>query len=133
MARNGKPRRAPRSNGKTNGHAKAAHWVGRKLKRKEVPRLIQGISHYTDDLKLPRMLHCVLVRSPYAHAEVGAIRTDAARAVHGVVGVFTAEDVSSIGMVPCAIQMPDLKVPKHPVLATERVRYVGEQIGRAHV
>src|SRR5438874_9642974 len=103
MAHNGNSKS---SNGKGNG--KVQPWVGRKLKRKEDPRLIQGISHYTDDLKLPRMLHCVLVRSPYAHAEVGAIRTDAARAVHGVVGVFTAEDVSSIGMVPCAIQMPDL-------------------------
>src|SRR5438552_653223 len=128
MAQNGKP--TSKSNGKSNGtrNGDAAPWVGRKLKRKEDPRLIQGISHYTDDLKLARMLHCVLVRSPYAHAEVGAIRTDAARAGHGVVGVFTAEDVSSIGMVPCAIQMPDLKVPKHPVLATERVRYVGEPV-----
>src|SRR5438309_10436955 len=128
MAQNGKP--TSKSNGKSNGtrNGDAAPWVGRKLKRKEDPRLIQGISHYTDDLKLPRMLHCVLVRSPYGHAKVGAIRTDAARAVHGVVGVFTAEDVASIGMVPCAIQMPDLKVPKHPVLATERVRYVGEPV-----
>ena len=128
MARNGKPRRAPRSNGKTNGHAKAAHWVGRKLKRKEDPRLIQGITHYTDDLKLPRMLYCTLVRSPYAHAEIRGIRTDAARAVSGVAGVFTAEDTASLGMVPCAIQMPDLKVPKHPVVATDRVRYVGEPV-----
>ena len=128
MARNGKPRRAPRSNGKTNGHAKAAHWVGRKLKRKEDPRLIQGITHYTDDLKLPRMLYCALVRSPYAHAEIRGIRTDAARTVSGVVGVFIAEDTASLGMVPCAIQMPDLKVPKHPVLATDRVRYVGEPV-----
>ncbi len=128
MARNGKPRPAPRSNGKTNGHAKAAHWVGRKLKRKEDPRLIQGITHYTDDLKLPRMLYCALVRSPYAHAEIRGIRTDAARALSGVVGVFTAEDTASLGMVPCAIQMPDLKVPKHPVLATDRVRYVGEPV-----
>src|SRR5438876_2069322 len=128
MARNGKPRPAPRSNGKTNGHAKAAHWVGRKLKRTEDPRLIQGITHYTDDLKLPRMLYCALVRSPYAHAEIRGIRTDAARAVSGVAGVFTAEDTASLGMVPCAIQMPDLKVPKHPVLATDRVRYVGEPV-----
>src|SRR6266571_425406 len=112
MARNGKPRRAPRSNGKTNGHAKAAHWVGRKLKRKEDPRLI----------------YCTLVRSPYAHAEIRGIRTDAARTVSGVVGVFIAEDTASLGMVPCAIQMPDLKVPKHPVLATDRVRYVGEPV-----
>jgi len=112
-----------------NGNSgKTAHWVGQKLKRKEDPRLVQGISHYTDDFKLTGMLHCVLVRSPHAHAELRAIRTEAARALPGVVGVFTTEDTASVGGVPCAVQMPDLKVPKHPVLATGRVRYVGEPV-----
>lgn len=114
------------TNGNANGHSEL--WVGRKLKRKEDPRLIQGISHYTDDIRLPRMLHCVFVRSPHAHAEIQAIRVDAARAVPGVVGVYTGEDTSAIGMVPCAIAMPDLKVPRHPVLASGRVRYVGEPV-----
>src|SRR5438477_5794456 len=118
-----------KSNGKGNGkQAAAATWVGRKLKRKEDPRLIQGISHYTDDLKLPGLLHCVLVRSPHAHAEIRAIRTDAARALPGAVAVYTAEDTSAVGMIPCAIQMPELKVPRHPVLAMGRVRYVGEPV-----
>lgn len=121
MTHNGK---SARTNGKGNGQA--AHWVGRKMKRKEDPRLIQGISHYTDDIKLPRMLQCAFVRSPYAHAEIRSIHTEKARAVPGVVGVFTSEDMGAIGMVPCAIQMPDLKVPKHPVLAMGRVRFVGE-------
>src|SRR5581483_10184012 len=123
MARNGNSKSG---NGKGNG--KAEPWVGRRLKRKEDPRLIQGISHYTDDLKLPGLLHCVLVRSPHAHAEIRAIRTDAARSLPGVVAVYTAEDTSAVGMIPCAIQMPDLKVPKHPVLAMGRVRYVGEPV-----
>ncbi len=43
---------------KTNGKAATAHWVGKKLKRKEDPRLIHGISHYTDDFKLAGMLCC---------------------------------------------------------------------------
>src|SRR2546428_7703750 len=114
MARNGKPRPAPRSKAKTNGHAKAAHWVGRKLKRKEDPRLIQGITHYTDDLKLPRMLYCALVRSPYAHAEIRGIRTDAARTVSGAVGGFIAGDTASRGMGPRAIQMPGVQGSHHP-------------------
>ena len=121
MARNGK------ANGKGNAKL-AAVWVGKKLKRKEDPRLIQGTSHYTDDLKLPRMLFCAFTRSPMAHAEIRAIRTDAARALPGVVGVFTAHDLTGLGMVPCAIQMPGLNLPPHPVLATERVRYVGESV-----
>lgn len=118
-----------RSNGKGNGkHAAGSNWVGKKLKRKEDPRLIQGISHYTDDLKMPGMLHCAFVRSPMAHAEIRAIRTDAAKALPGVVAVYTYDDLSGLGMIPCAIQMPDLKVPKHPALATGRVRYVGEPV-----
>src|SRR5437588_3234479 len=121
MARNGK------ANGKGNAKL-AAVWVGKKLKRKEDPRLIQGTSHYTDDLKLPRMLFCAFTRSPMAHAEIRAIRTDAARALPGVVGVFTAHDLPGLGMVPGAIQMPGLNLPPHPVLATERVRYVGEPV-----
>jgi carbon-monoxide dehydrogenase large subunit len=115
-------------NGKASANGKAAHWVGKKLKRKEDPRLIQGISHYTDDFKMAGMVYCELVRSPHAHAEIKAIRTDAARAVPGVVAVFTGEDTSAVGGVPCAMQMPDLKVPRHPVLAGGRVRYLGEPV-----
>src|SRR5713226_8566314 len=96
------PAKAPARPKNGNQASKAAHWVGKKLKRKEDPRLIQGISHYTDDLKLTGMLHCVLVRSPHAHAELRAVRTEAARALPGVVGVFTTEDTASVGGVPCA-------------------------------
>jgi aerobic carbon-monoxide dehydrogenase large subunit len=112
-----------RANGKTNGS-----WVGRRLKRKEDPRMICGISHYTDDLKLVGMVHCAFARSPHAHAEIKSVRTQAAKALAGVLAVFTSEDTSGIGPVPCAMQMPDLKVPRHPVLATGRVRYVGEPV-----
>jgi carbon-monoxide dehydrogenase large subunit len=111
--------------GKTNSDAV---WVGRKLKRKEDPRLIQGVSHYTDDLRLPNLLQCVFVRSPHAHAEIKAIRSQHARSMPGVVAVFTAEDMTGVGMVPCAVQMPDLKIPRHPVLAVGRVRFVGEPV-----
>jgi len=122
------PAKAPARPKNGNQASKAAHWVGKKLKRKEDPRLIQGISHYTDDLKLAGMIYCAFTRSPHAHAEIKVIRTDAARALPGVVGVFTAADTSGVGSVPCAVQMPDLKVPKHPVLATGRVHYVGEPV-----
>src|SRR2546427_3561450 len=122
------PAKAPARPKNGNQASKAAHWVGKKLKRKEDPRLIQGISHYTDDLKLAGMIYCAFTRSPHAHAEIKAIRTEAARALPGVMAVFTAADTSGVGSVPCAMQMPDLKVPKHPVLATGRVHYVGEPV-----
>lgn len=129
MATPAKAPARPRNDRKTNG--KAAHWVGRKLKRKEDPRLIQGISHYTDDLKLAGMIYCAFTRSTHAHAEIKAIRTDAARGLPGVIAVFSAADTSGVGPVPCAMQMPDLKVPKHPVMATGRVHYVGEPVAVA--
>jgi len=116
-------------NGKPNGDGKAAgKWVGQKFKRIEDPRLVQGISHYTDDIRLPNTLHCALVRSPHAHARVVSIDAEAAKAAPGVVLVVTSADLANLGMVPCAIAMPDLKVPAHPVLAKDRVRYVGEPV-----
>ncbi len=121
MPRNGK------SNGKTNGKGNG-HWMGQRLKRKEDPRLIQGISHYADDLRLAGMLHCAFVRSPHAHAVIRSIDASPARAVPGVVTVILAQDLEGVGNVPCAGVLPDLKTPAHPPLARERVRYVGEPV-----
>ncbi len=119
MATNGK------SNGKTKGNGQ---WVGKRFKRKEDPRLVRGISHYTDDIKLPRLAHCVFVRSPHAHARIVSINTDAAGSHPGVLAVVTSSDLEGLGMIPCAMQMPDLKIPPHPALARGRVRYVGEPV-----
>jgi len=119
------PAKAPVRPSQANG--KDA-WVGKRLKRKEDPRLIRGISHYTDDFKLAGMVYCAFARSPHAHADIKSINTDSAKGTPGVIAVFTAQDTTSIGPVPCAIQMPGLKVPRHPVLAEGRVRYVGEPV-----
>ena len=123
MAKNGSSNGKNGKNGKTNGQ-----WVGQKFKRKEDPRLIRGISHYTDDIRLPNVAHCVIVRSSHAHARIISINTDAARAHPGVVAVVTSADMAGVGNIPCAIAMPDLKIPPHPVLAKDRVRYVGEPV-----
>src|SRR5436853_2955603 len=122
------PAKSPVPRKKMNDKAGNGAWVGKRMKRKEDPRMIRGISHYTDDLKLAGMVHCAFARSPHAHAEIQAIRTDAAKALPGVIAVYTSEDTTSLGPVPCAIQMPDLRVPRHPVLAEGRVRYVGETV-----
>lgn len=106
----------------------SARWVGRRFKRKEDPRLIQGISHYTDDLKLQGLLHCVFVRSPHANARIVSINVDGALSAAGVAGVATGEDLKGMGSVPCAGSLPDLKVPHHPALAQGQVRYVGEPV-----
>jgi len=104
-------------------------YVGRAMKRVEDPRLIQGIATYVDDINLPGMLHMVVLRSPYAHAKINGIRTDAARALAGVTGVFTGADVNAkCGLVPCVGLAPDQKAPKHTCLATDRVYFVGHPV-----
>jgi carbon-monoxide dehydrogenase large subunit len=107
----------------------AEKYFGKRQKRTEDPRLIQGLAHYVDDIKLPDTLHAVFVRSIYAHARIKGIDTSAAAKAPGVVAVYTGKDVSAkIGAVPCAAALPDLKVPDHRVLATNKVYFVGHPI-----
>ncbi len=109
--------------------ATATKLIGKPIKRKEDPRLVQGIAHYVDDLTLPGMLHLGIVRSPYAHARVRSVDVSKALAAPGVVAVLTAEDVQgAIAPIPCAAQIPDMKPAPRPVLATNEVRFVGEGV-----
>jgi len=108
---------------------KAKGYFGKPMKRIEDPRLIKGIATYVDDITLPGMLHAAVLRSPYAHARINNIKADAAKASPGVVGVFTGADVNDkCGLVPCASPMPDSKIPKHTVLASDRVYFVGHPV-----
>jgi aerobic carbon-monoxide dehydrogenase large subunit len=103
--------------------------LGERIKRKEDPRLIQGRSHYVDDINLPGMFYLAFARSPYAHAKINSINVDEARESAGVAAVYTGKDIGSqLGSVPCAAGMEGLKVPPHPCLAQGRVRYVGEPV-----
>ena len=104
-------------------------YVGQSVKRTEDPRLIKGLAHYVDDIKLPDTLHVSFVRSVYAHARIKSIDTADALSAPGVVAVYTGADVADkIGPVPCASALPDLKVPDHRVLAKDRVYFVGHPI-----
>ncbi|MDE0214907.1 MAG: molybdopterin-dependent oxidoreductase [Deltaproteobacteria bacterium] len=106
--------------------------VGTKVKRREDPRLVQGLSHYVDDLRMADVMHAAILRSPHAHARINGINTDAARALPGVVTVVTGADIGdSVGSVPCAAANPTLRTPPHPVLAQGEVRYVGEPVAVA--
>ena len=103
--------------------------VGTKVKRREDPRLVQGLSHYVDDLRMADVLQVAILRSPHAHARINGINTDAASALAGVVSVVTGADIGdSVGSVPCAAANPTLRTPPHPVLAQGEVRYVGEPV-----
>jgi aerobic carbon-monoxide dehydrogenase large subunit len=104
---------------------------GSGIKRREDPRLITGSATYTDDVKLPGMTFAAFARSPYAHARLKSVDVAAARAAPGVLAVYTGADVKDkLVPVPCAWNPPncDLKTPPHPLLAYDRVRYVGDAI-----
>ncbi|HEX2451608.1 MAG TPA: molybdopterin cofactor-binding domain-containing protein, partial [Gemmatimonadales bacterium] len=104
---------------------------GSGIRRREDPRLITGAATYVDDVKLPGLAYAAILRSPYAHAKVTRIDVQAAKSAPGVIAVYTGRDVKDrIVPVPCAWNVPncDLKVPPHPQLASDRVRYVGDGV-----
>src|SRR6185369_11018407 len=104
-------------------------YVGKRIKRTEDPRLIKGLAHYVDDIRLPDTLHVAFVRSMYAHARINGIDTTAAANAPGVVAVYTGRDIAEkVGPVPCAAALPDLKVPDYRVLATGKALFVGHPI-----
>ncbi len=104
---------------------------GSGIKRREDPRLVAGRGTFVDDVKLPGMTFLAILRSPHAHARIARIDTRKARKLAGVVAVFTGADIAGkVNPVPCAWNPPgcDLKVPPHPLLAADIVRYVGDGV-----
>jgi carbon-monoxide dehydrogenase large subunit len=108
-----------------------ATYVGKPLKRFEDPRLVTGQGTFVDDLRLPGMLHAVVLRSPHAHARILSIDTAAARALPGVVAVLTAADLThAVRDIPPrhTRELEGVRVPEHPVLARGKVCYVGQPV-----
>ena len=104
-------------------------FVGRRVKRTEDPRLIKGLAHYVDDLRLPETLHVAFVRSMYAHARLNGVDVTEALKSPGVVAVYTGADVAeAVGPVPTAGNLPGLKVPHHHALAVDKVYFVGHPV-----
>lgn len=103
--------------------------VGARIKRREDPSLIRGLGQYVDDVRLPDMLHVAILRSPHAHARIKNVDTAAARQHPGVVAVVTGAELrDQIGTLPTTADNPTLRIPKHYVLAVDKVCYVGEGV-----
>jgi len=98
--------------------------VGHSVKRQEDERFIRGRGTYVDDVVLPGMLHLEFLRSPYAHARINAIDTSAAAAVPGVVAVVTGELLAQHNLA----WMPTLSGDTQAVLATDKVRFQGQEV-----
>jgi carbon-monoxide dehydrogenase large subunit len=117
--------------------------IGQPLRRKEDLRLLTGKGRFTDDFSMVGQVRAVMVRSPHPHARILSITADAARAMPGVLGVFTGQDCLTDGLKP----IPHEPVPKtkydmkltgpggsqifigpHMLLAADKARHVGEAV-----
>lgn len=103
--------------------------VGQPLKRREDLRLLAGKGRYVDDLKLPGMLYMAILRSPHAHAKISSIDLSLAKAAPGVrLALSGAALEDRIGPIVPNWIIPGSKVPMRRVIATDRVRFVGEGV-----
>lgn len=107
--------------------------IGQPVPRVEDPRLVTGGGVFTDDVNVPGQLHLAMVRAPYAHGVIRRIDTADAAKEPGVRAVFTAEDLADLGGMPCRAVLKDRAgepcfIPKRPLLAEGRVRFVGEPV-----
>ncbi len=110
--------------------------IGDRPKRREDLRFITGRGGYLDDLVFEDLAHAVVLRSPHAHARIERIDTATARAAPGVVAVLTAGDADADGLQPLrpsaeanAITGERFAFAPQPILASGKVRYVGEPLG----
>ncbi|MDB5957795.1 xanthine dehydrogenase family protein molybdopterin-binding subunit [Ramlibacter sp.] len=108
--------------------------IGEAVRRKEDYRFLTGSGQYTDDINLAHQRYAAFVRSPHAHARIKSVDTAAAAAMPGVARIFTGADiVGKMNGLPCGwlITSTDgtpMKEPPHPVLALDKVRYVGDHV-----
>jgi carbon-monoxide dehydrogenase large subunit len=105
-------------------------FVGAAVERREDLRFLRGRGEYVDDLSARGLLHAVILRSAVAHGRLRAIDFSAALKIRGVHAVITAKDMpGGPPIIPMRLQpLPDFKPYEQPVIAADKVRYVGEPI-----
>lgn len=113
----------------------SATGIGASVKRKEDFRFITGNGNYTDDINRHGQAYAYFLRSPHAHATIRKIHLKAARAMPGVVAIFTGDDLAEdkIGGLICGWMIHNkdgspMAAGAHPALAQGKVRYVGDHV-----
>ena len=105
------------------------NFVGRSVTRLEDRPLVTGNGRFAADISFAHQLHMRVVRSAHAHGRIRAIDAAAASNVPGVVAVWTAADVADIPPIDFRLtRIEGLDPYRQPILATDRVRYVGEPV-----
>ena len=95
-----------------------------RMTRKEDERLIRGRGLFVDDVQRPGMVHGAILRSPYAHARIVYVDASAALAHPKVLAVITGRDLEARGLA----WMPTLSGDTQAVLATDKVRFQGQEV-----
>jgi carbon-monoxide dehydrogenase large subunit len=104
-------------------------YIGSPIERIEDLRLLTGAATFVGDLTRQRLLHAVILRSPIAHGLIRKIDASAALRLPGVVAVITATDIGQVPVIPIRQHsVPEGEPYRQPVIATDKVRYVGEPV-----
>jgi aerobic carbon-monoxide dehydrogenase large subunit len=105
-------------------------FIGSPIERREDLRFLCGRGQYVDDLAPENLLYAVILRSAVAHARIRSIDPSAAQKIPGVHAVITAKDMpGGPPIIPMRLQpLPEFKPFEQPVIAHDKVRYVGEPI-----
>src|SRR5689334_3531844 len=104
-------------------------YIGSPVERIEDLRFLRGRGEFVGDLKRDGMLHAAILRSPLAHGRLAAIDVTGALALPGVQAVITAKDIGAVPRIPLRLlPLPGTERFLQPVIAADRMRYVGEPI-----
>src|ERR1700731_2238696 len=104
-------------------------YIGSPGERIEDLRFLRGRGEFVGDLRRERMLHAAILRSPVAHGRIRGLDAAAALATQGVRAVITAADVGAVPRIPLRLlALPGTERFLQPVIAAERLRYVGEPV-----
>lgn len=104
--------------------------VGHGVERMEDARFLSGSGLFVDDVARDGMLHAAILRSPIAHARIASIDSSEALAMPGVHAIITAADLGGdVPLIPLRLApLPAFEPFRQPVIAVDKVRYVGEPI-----
>jgi aerobic carbon-monoxide dehydrogenase large subunit len=109
--------------------ARVNSWIGSAVPRLEDRRFVRGEGRYVDDLAPAGLVHAAFLRSPIAHGRIARLEVGVAARLDGVIGVVTAADLEPLPHIPVRMEpRSELTRFQQPVLAVEKVRYVGEPI-----
>jgi aerobic carbon-monoxide dehydrogenase large subunit len=107
--------------------------VGQPVRRSEDPKLVRGEGSYTDDVSRPRQAYAVMVRSREPHGVIGSIDIAAAKAMPGVLAIYTSSDLTGYGPLKCNLPLKSrdgspIRYTPRPALAADKVRFVGDPV-----